>query len=86
MKSGKQEFNRKMKRAMIFIACYFVVALLISSLLIIYTDIPQWLNGMVIVISAAVFYLIFLFVCAKIDKKKEERTKDSLKKNDPFGD
>ena len=75
-----------MKRAMIFIACYFVVALLISSLLIIYTDIPQWLNGMVIVISAAVFYLIFLFVCAKIDKKKEERTKDSLKKNDPFGD
>lgn len=86
MKSQKQEFNRKMKRAGIFIACYFVVALVISSLLILYTNIPQWLNGLVIVVSASVFYLIFLWVCAKIDKKKEEKMKDSLDKNDPFGD
>ena len=86
MKSEKREFNKKMKRAGIFIAGYFVVALLISTLLILYTDIPQWLNGMVIVISAGVFYLIFLWVCAKIDKKKEEKVKGSLKKNDPFSD
>ena len=86
MKSQKQEFNRKMKRAAIFIACYFAFALLISSLLILYTDIPQWLNGLVIVVSAGVFYLIFILVCAKIDKKKEEKMKDSLKDNDPFGE
>jgi len=85
MKSGKREFNKKMKRAMIFIACYFVVALIISSLLILYTNIPQWLNGMIIVVSAGVFYLIFFFVCAKIDKKREQKQKDSLSNNDPFG-
>ena len=86
MKSERREFNKKMKRAGIFIACYFVVALLISSLLIIYTDIPQWLNGLVIVISASVFYLIFLWICVKIDKKKEQKTEESLRKNDPFSD
>lgn len=84
MKSGKREFNKKMRRAWIFIACYFVVALVISTLLILYTNVPQWLNGMIIVVSAGVFYLLFLLICAKIDKKKEEKQRDSLDKNDPF--
>ena len=86
MKSERREFNKKMKRAMIFLGCYFVVALVISSLLIIYTTIPQWLNGLVIIVSAGVFYLAFLGVCAMIDKKKEQKKKDSLSKNDPFAD
>ena len=84
MKSEKREFNKKMKRAGIFIGIYFVVALLISSLLILYTDVPQWLNGLVIVVSAGVFYLIFYIICDKIDKKREQKTKESLDKNDPF--
>lgn len=86
MKSERREFNKKMKRAMIFLGCYFVVALVISSLLIIYTTIPQWLNGLVIIVSAGVFYLAFLGICAMIDKKKEQKKKDSLSKNDPFAD
>ena len=86
MKSERREFNKKMKRATIFICCYFVVALLISSLLIIYTSIPQWLNGLVVILSATVFYLAFLGICAIIDKKKEEKRRDSLSKNDPFAD
>lgn len=85
MKSGKREFNKKMRRALIFIACYFAVALVISSLLILYTNIPQWLNGMIIVLSAGVFYLIFLLICVKIDKRRETKQRDSLDKNDPFG-
>ncbi len=86
MKNERREISKKMKRAMWFIAGYFVVALIISSLLILYTNIPQWLNGLVIVVSAGLFYLIFLFVCAKIDKKKEEKKKDILNKDDPFAD
>lgn len=86
MKSERREFNKKMKRAMIFLGCYFVVALAISSLLIIYTTIPQWLNGLVIIVSAGVFYLAFLGICAMIDKKKEQKKKESLSKNDPFAD
>lgn len=84
MKSEKREFNKKVKRAGIFISCYFFVALIISSLLILYTDIPQWLNGLVVIVSAGVFYLIFVVICDKIDKKKEERKKNILEKNDPF--
>lgn len=86
MKSERREFNKKMKRACIFICCYAVVALIVSTLLILYTSVPQWLNGMIIVIGASVFYLIFLLVCAKIDKKKEEKRVNSLKEKDPFAE
>jgi threonine/homoserine/homoserine lactone efflux protein len=86
MKSEKREFNRKMKRAGIFIGCYAVVALIVSTLLVLYTSVPQWLNGMIIVLGASVFYLIFLVVCAKIDKKKEEKRDQALKEKDPFAD
>ena len=86
MKSEKREFNKKMKRAGIFIACYAVVALIVSTLLVLYTNVPQWLNGMIIVIGASVFYLIFLVICAKIDKNKEEKRGRVLKEKDPFAD
>lgn len=86
MNNGKREFNRQMKRAGIFIGCYAVVALIVSTLLILYTDIPAWANGMIIVLGASVFYLIFLIVCAKIDKKREEKRGLSLKERDPFAD
>ena len=84
MQNPKREFKNSMKRAGIFIACFFVFALIISTLLILYTDIPQWLNGLVIIVLAGVFYLIFLVICDKIDKKKEEKRKNILNKNDPF--
>ena len=41
------------------------------------------LNGFIIICLAGIFYLVFLFICAKIDKKKgKEREKD--KNRDPF--
>jgi len=86
MRNDRRDFNKNLKRAGIFIGCYFVVALVISTLLILYTDIPQWLNGFIIIIGASVFYLIFLFICSKIDKKREERKRDVLSKKDPFSD
>lgn len=86
MQSPKRQFNKNMKRVGIFIACYFVVALIISTLLLLYTNIPQWLNGLVIVVSAGVFYLIFLLICGKIDKKKAEKQNEILKNNDPFSE
>ena len=61
MQSEKRDFNRKLKRAGIFIACYFVFAVIISTLLVLYTSVPQWLNGLIIIVGASVFYLIFLF-------------------------
>ena len=86
MKSERAEFNKRMKRAGIFIGCYFVVALIISTLLVLYTDIPAWLNGLIIIIGASVFYLIFLVICGKIDKIREEKRDQALRKKDPFAD
>lgn len=79
----RREYNKKVKRAMIFIGIFAVFALPISAIMAIY-NIPAWLNGMIVVIMASVFYLVFYFICVKIDKKKEEKTKEALKKKDPF--
>lgn len=84
--TGRREFNKSVKRGVIFISIFAVFAIVISTLLILYTDIPQWLNGLIIILIASVCYLIYYFVCVRIDKKKEERVKESLKKKDPFAD
>jgi phosphotransferase system glucose/maltose/N-acetylglucosamine-specific IIC component len=47
------------------------------------TGISPILNGFIIIVLACIFYLLFLFICAKIDKRKEERMKDEETK-DPF--
>ena len=86
MHSERREFNRKLKRAGIFIACYFVVAIVISTLLVLYTSVPQWLNGLIVIVGASVFYLIFLVICDKIDKKRDIRRRAALGKKDPFSD
>ena len=83
--NGKKEQKIQIKRTMWFIAIYAVIALIISSLLIVYTDIPQWLNMLVIVVLAGAFYLLFLWICAIIDKKiaqKEEKNPT----DDPFSE
>lgn len=71
--SGRRLMKQQMKRTMWFICVYAVIALIISAVLIVYTNIPQWLNMLVIVVIAGVFYLLFLWICAIIDKKKAEK-------------
>lgn len=83
--SGRRQMKQQMKRTMWFICVYAVIALIISTVLIVYTDIPQWLNMLVIVIVAGVFYLLFLWICAIIDKKKAEKQQQNPK-DDPFSE
>lgn len=83
--NGKRQMKKQLKRTMWFIGIYFVIALVISALLIVYTSIPQWLNMLVIVVLAGALYLPFLLICARIDKKKEEKDKASPK-DDPFSE
>lgn len=82
---GKRQMKKQVKRTMWFIAGYAVIALIISALLIVCTDVPQWLNMLVIVVLAGVFYLLFLWVCAIIDKKKAEKDSQNPK-DDPFSE
>lgn len=83
--SGRRLMKQQMKRTMWFICVYAVIALIISAVLIVYTNIPQWLNMLVIVVIAGVFYLLFLWICAIIDKKKAEKQQQNPK-DDPFSE
>lgn len=83
--SGRRLMKQQMKRTMWFICVYAVIALIISAVLIVYTNIPQWLNMLVIVVIAGVFYLLFLWICAIIDKKKAEKQQQNPN-DDPFSE
>lgn len=74
--------KRTYKRMLWFVCIFFVFALVISYLMV-RAGIHPVLNGFIIIVCASIFYLIFLFICAKIDKKKDaKREKDEHR--DPF--
>ena len=67
-----------------FIGGYFIFALFFAALLQI-AGVPQWLNIIIIVLTAGVFYLLYVLVCGKLDKRKEEKDKEKKeKKEDPL--
>lgn len=85
MQSKKGELKRKTKRMAWFIGGYFIFALFFAALLQI-AGVPQWLNIIIIVLTAGVFYLLYVLVCGKLDKRKEEKDKERTKEFDPFAD
>lgn len=85
MSQNKREMKKQLKRTMWFLAGFGCVALIISALLIIYTTIPQWLNMLVIIVLAGASYLVFLWICDIIDKKKKEKELENPP-DDPFAD
>ncbi len=78
----KQELKHKLKRVGLFLLIVLLPVLVICVGLQ-YADVPQWLNILVLVIVMFIFFFIFCAVCAKLDKKKQERMS---KKKDPFSD
>ena len=74
--------RRQFKRTMWFLLGIFVFCLVESYLLILAGVSAVW-NGVIIVLTATVFYLIFLLICAKIDKKRKREEVEN-KTNDPF--
>ena len=82
--TDKRPMKKQLKRTMWFIAGYALVAVVLSAIMIVY-DIPQWLNMLVIVVLAGVMYLLFLWICAIIDKKKKEKQAGE-EKDDPFAE
>jgi membrane protein implicated in regulation of membrane protease activity len=85
MQNNKRVMKRNVKRMAWFLGIYFVFALFFSSLLLI-AGVPQWLNMLILVVTAGICYLLFWLVCDKIDKKNEEREKEKEKEFDPFAD
>lgn len=77
-----RDLKRKYKRMLIFLAIIFVVELVLCYLLMM-AGLSNVLCGVIIVLSASIFYLLFLWICAKIDKKRAERLEKEATK-DPF--
>jgi len=86
MESNKREMKRKVKRTTWFIGIYFVFALFFCALLQVAGIKSPVLNGLILIVTAGVFYLLFLWICAKIDKKREEEKNEKPKEFDPFSD
>lgn len=81
-KEGR-DLRKTSKRLMWFLLGVFIVDAFICFLFFKYTQMNKVLAGFIIICITGVLYLLFLFICAKIDKKKKEKLEKSGKK-DPF--
>ena len=79
----KQELALKIKRLGLFMLIVFLPILVICVLLLAVAKVPQWLNILMLVLCLFVLYGFYVFVCAKLDKRKQERL---TKKKDPFSE
>ena len=80
-KEGR-DLRKTIKRTLWFLVAIFLICLPESYLLIL-AGVSPVVNGVIIIATAAIFYLIFLIICAKIDKKREQDRLESSSK-DPF--
>ena len=82
----KRPMKKTMKRFVWFVVAYFIVALFVAGSLIAFTDIPQWANIIICVVLAGAMYLVFLWICATIDKKKKQKEESRPKKPDIYSE
>ncbi len=82
----RRPIKKTMRRFVWFVVAYFVVALVVAGLLIAYTNIPQWANIIICVVLAGAMYLVFLWICAKLDKKEKEKEESQPKKKDIYSE
>lgn len=79
----RRDLKKNTKRLSIFLVSVFILDAFVAFLLFKYTKIHSVLCGFIIIVITAILYLLFLIICAKIDKRKEKRLAESGKK-DPF--
>ena len=78
-----RDLKKTYKRLAWFLVIAFVLDAFIAFLLLKYTTIGEVWTGFIIIVFSTFLYLLFLWLCAKIDKKKKQRLEESGKK-DPF--
>ena len=79
----RKVLKKKMTRLVIFLLPTFLLDGFFAYLFYVYTNMHPVLCGFLIIVITSILYLLFCFICAKIDKKKQERLAKSGKK-DPF--
>ena len=83
MPNESRDLKRRTKRLLIFLGIVFIFDAFICFLLLSYTGLSSVVCGVIIIAITSVLYLLFLWLCAKIDKKRKEKI-DQNKKKDPF--
>ena len=83
-KAGR-DLKRTYKRIAIFLVGVFLIDAFICFILYSYTGLIDYpvVCGIIIVAITTILYLLFSLLCAKIDKKREEKREKSTKR-DPF--
>lgn len=79
----KRNLKQTSKRLMIFLAIVFLIDAFIAFLFFEYTSMHPVLCGFIVIVITSVLYLIYLWICSKIDKRREKKLLESGKK-DPF--
>ncbi len=79
----RRNLKKSTKRLLIFLLPIFLLDAFIAYLFFEYTNMHPVLCGFIIIVFTSAVYLIFMWVCAKIDKKKEKKREEAGKK-DPF--
>lgn len=79
----KRDLRKTYKRLLWFLLGVFIFDAFICYLFFRYTTMHPALSGFIIIVITAILYLIFLWICAKIDKRKKTKMEASDKK-DPF--
>ncbi len=79
----RRDLKKANKRLILFLAIVFVFDAFIAFLLFQYTNIHSVLCGFIIIVITTILYLLFMWICGKIDKKRKKKLIESGKK-DPF--
>ncbi len=77
-----RDLKKQYKRMIWFVAIVFIFAAVICYLLIL-AGLSPVASGAIIIVIVGILYLLFLFICAKIDKKKAAKQKKQ-ESRDPF--
>ncbi len=79
----RRDLRKTYRRLIWFLVGVFILDVFICFLFFTYTNMHPVLCGFIIICITAILYLLFLVICAKIDKKKKDKM-EMNKNKDPF--
>ena len=80
-RSETNELKQKLKRLGLFMLIVFLPVMTMAIVLQYVVGLKMWQNMLVLVVLIFLLYFLFLWICSKIDMKRDERLS---KKKDPF--
>ena len=80
--SPRMKAKQKVYRAGIY-CLIALIPIIMEGYFLWYLGVPEIANSLILIVTLIAFYIVFTLICNKIDKKREEKEKQS-KTRDPF--